>query len=203
MKPEEIKSPPAGSTLKQRLAYWRGVRDGALNRVKRLRKNLETAHMSASEAKSKVEALKKRIARLEKEAQTGRPSEHFSYAEFNTKDGTPVPPMAYDGLDHLCQTYLEPLRKKFGPISITSGYRHEAYNRAVGGETNSVHIYDAPGRTGKAVAADIVCSSGTPSQWGAFLDQLGAGGVGIYSGSGFVHVDNRQRMGWGRGRWNG
>jgi uncharacterized protein YcbK (DUF882 family) len=200
---DQIKEPPTGSTLKERLSYWRGVRDGALNRVKRLRQSLEEASEDALQARDKVSTLKKRVARLKKEATTGRPSEHFSYAEFNTKDGTPVPPMAYDGLDHLCTTYLEPLRAKFGPVSITSGYRHTAYNRQVGGEPNSVHIYDQPGRTGQAVAADITCASGSPAEWGAFLDKLGAGGVGIYPGSGFVHVDNRQRMGWGRGRWWG
>ena len=132
-----------------------------------------------------------------------RPSPNFSYAEFNTKDGTPVPKAAYKGLDHLCQTYLEPLRKKFGPISITSGYRHSRYNAAVGGVSNSVHIYDFPGRDGSAVAADIVCARGNPAEWGAFLDSLGAAGVGIYPRHGFVHVDSRDRMGWPQSRWTG
>jgi uncharacterized protein YcbK (DUF882 family) len=201
--PDEIKKPPAGSSLRERLSYWRGVRDGALHRIERLRKQIEPAAVAVLEAERKVTDLKKRVARLKKEELAGRPSEHFSYAEFNTNDGTPVPGMAYDGLDHLCTNYLEPLRKKFGPVSVTSGYRHQSYNRAIGGEPNSVHIYDYPGRTGRAVAADVTCATGTPSQWGAYLDQLGAGGVGIYPGSGFVHVDNRQRMGWGTGRWWG
>jgi len=143
----------------------------------------------------------RKLARLI--SQANRPSPNFSYAEFNTKDGTPVPESAYKGLDHLCQNYLEPLRKKFGPVSITSGYRHAAYNRRIGGASNSVHIYDHPGRDGSAVAADIVCAKGTPSQWSAYLDSLGAGGIGTYPRSGFTHVDNRDRMGWPKSRWNG
>lgn len=200
---KQEEKPPAGSTLLERLAYWRGVRDGALQRVKALRKRLEEADAVAGEARAKTLRLKKRIARLKREELASRPSDHFAYSEFNTKDGTPVPELAYQGLSHLCQTYLEPLRKHFGPVSITSGYRHASYNQQVGGEPASVHIYDYPGRTGVSVAADFTCATGTPAEWGAFLVRLGAGGVGIYPGSGFVHVDNRQRMGWPRARWWG
>lgn len=130
-------------------------------------------------------------------------SKNFRYSEFNTKDGTPVPSMAYKGLDDLCQTFLEPLRARFGAVYITSGHRHAAYNRAIGGASMSVHIYDYPGRDGSAVAADVVCRTGTPQQWGDFLAGLGADGIGVYSGSGFTHVDNRGRMGWSDSRWWG
>jgi hypothetical protein len=132
-----------------------------------------------------------------------RPSPNFSYAEFNTKDGTPVPKAAYKGLDHLCLNYLEPMRKKYGAIYITSGYRHQAYNTAIGGATASVHIYDYPGRDGSAVAADIVCRTGTPSQWADYAASLGAAGIGSYPRSGFTHIDNRDRMGWPKSRWTG
>jgi hypothetical protein len=132
-----------------------------------------------------------------------RPSPNFSYDEFNTKDGTPVPKAAYKGLDHLCLNYLEPMRKRFGAIYITSGYRHQAYNSAIGGASASVHIYDYPGRDGSAVAADIVCRTGTPSQWADYAASLGAAGIGSYSRSGFTHIDNRDRMGWPKSRWTG
>ena len=145
-------------------------------------------------------AVRKLIRLIDK---ASRPSPNFSYAEFNTKDGTPVPKSAYKGLDHLCTNYLEPLRRKFGPVSITSGYRHAAYNAAIGGVSNSVHVYDAPGRDGSAVAADVVCARGNTSEWAQFLDHLGAAGVGNYPRSGFVHVDNRDRMGWLKSRWTG
>jgi hypothetical protein len=132
-----------------------------------------------------------------------RPSPNFSYSEFNTKDGTPVPKGAHKGLDHLCQNYLEPMRKKFGAIYITSGYRHQAYNSAIGGASASVHIYDYSGRDGSAVAADIVCQTGTPSQWADYAASLGAAGIGSYPRSGFCHIDNRDRMGWPKSTWTG
>lgn len=131
-----------------------------------------------------------------------RPSDNFAYSEFNTKDGTPVPTASYPALDHLCQTYLEPLRARFGAIYITSGHRHRAYNAAIGGASQSIHIYDYPGRPQDAVAADIVCATGTPAQWAAFLETLNPGGLCAYPASGFVHVDNRQRIGWPKARWN-
>ena len=135
--------------------------------------------------------------------QASRPSPNFSYAEFNCRDGVAVPKEAHKGLDFLCQQYLEPLRKEFGAIYITSGFRHQSYNAAIGGASASVHIYNYPGRDGSAVAADVVCATGTPAQWGAFLDRLGADGIGIYPRSGFVHVDCRGRMGWPKSRWTG
>jgi uncharacterized protein YcbK (DUF882 family) len=40
----------------------------------------------------------------------------------------------------LCERVLEPLRRKFGPIRINSGYRSECLNYVVGGVTYSQHI---------------------------------------------------------------
>lgn len=172
------------------------MRDWARKERDRLAKQIKRDRRLIDKATLQVRKLTKQIEEANK-----RPSPNFSYSEFNTKDGTPVPRAAYKGLDHLCKNYLEPLRKEFGPVSITSGYRHQAYNAQVGGETNSVHIYDFPGRDGSAVAADITCSKGTPSQWADFLDGLGVAGLGRYSS--FVHLDNRDRMGWPRSRWYG
>ena len=42
-------------------------------------------------------------------------------------------------LQQLCEHVLEPLRQRFGVIRITSGYRCERLNRAVGGVKNSQH----------------------------------------------------------------
>lgn len=193
MKP---KLPGEGATRKDWLRYWKEVRDWGRKRRDRLARQIKRDKRLVQKAEAKVQRLQKLLAE-----EKNRPSEHFAYAEFNTKDGTPVPRAAYKGLDHLCENYLEPLRAKFGPVSITSGHRHQAYNQRVGGEPNSVHIYDFPGRDGSAVAADITCASGTPQQWAAFLDSLGVAGLGTYSS--FVHLDNRDRMGWGRARWTG
>jgi len=44
-------------------------------------------------------------------------------------------------LQHLCREVLEPLRLHYGkPIRITSGFRCEALNRAVGGVRRSQHM---------------------------------------------------------------
>ena len=56
-----------------------------------------------------------------------------------------------ENLQSLCEHVLEPLRQRFGVIRITSGYRCERLNRAVGGVKNSQH------RTGEA--ADIHVSN--------------------------------------------
>lgn len=154
--------------------------------------------------KQHVEAIRFLRPLIEKLAQrsAGRMSPNFHVSEFACKDGTPVPKEAYPALRHLCQTYLEPLRARFGSVHITSGYRHRSYNAAIGGASQSVHIYDYPGRGHDAVAADFVCSSGTPAQWAEFLEALNPGGLCPYPGSGFTHVDNRQRVGMAPARWS-
>lgn len=54
-------------------------------------------------------------------------------------------------LKALCVNVLEPMRRRFGVIHVTSGYRCEALNKAVGGVKNSQHM--------KGEAADLHCSS--------------------------------------------
>ena len=75
-------------------------------------------------------------------------SEHFSLSEF-TKSitaerlGISNQP-SYEqvlAMRHLCREVLEPLRQHYGaPIRITSGFRCEALNKAVGGVGNSQHM---------------------------------------------------------------
>jgi uncharacterized protein YcbK (DUF882 family) len=122
-----------------------------------------------------------------------RLSTHFVVEEFDCHDGTKVMKRDYNGLEYLCKTYLEPLRKKYGPVHINSGYRTIAYNRSIGGATNSMHIYSI--HDGNDQAADITCANGSPSSWHAFLNAIraskrnGRGGLGLYPS--FVHVDIR------------
>ena len=122
-----------------------------------------------------------------------RLSKHFVVEEFDCHDGTKVQKRDYKGLSYLCRVYLEPLRKKYGSVHINSGYRAVSYNRKIGGEPNSFHIY--PAHDGNDQAADITCRNGNPRQWHAFLNGIrnkkrgGRGGLGLYSS--FVHVDIR------------
>ena len=82
-------------------------------------------------------------------------TEHFKLEEFIRSstaqqlgiDNTPSEEVILN-LRNLCEKVLEPLRQWYGkPISISSGYRCPALNRAVGGVTKSQHM--------KGEAADI------------------------------------------------
>lgn len=127
-------------------------------------------------------------------------SAHFNVAEFDCHDGRKVPKNAEAALARLCVQFLEPMRKKFGPGKVVSGYRHRAYNIKIGGAQFSQHNYDDDPST---VAADTTWAKGTPAQWAdearRLSDKLGFGGVGQYNNSGFVHVDNRLYI----ARWSG
>lgn len=83
---------------------------------------------------------------------------HFDLSEFTYSetaqrkniDNTPSP-NAIANIKALCEEVLEPAREEYGrAMIISSGYRSEQLNKAVGGAKTSQHM------TG--CAADIVCS---------------------------------------------
>lgn len=85
---------------------------------------------------------------------------------------------------------LQALRDVLGkPITVTSGYRCPAHNKAIGGAKQSRHM--------QGQAADLVVPGLTPAQVAAAADQVGLGGIGVYK-SGFTHVDIGPKR-----RWNG
>ena len=55
-------------------------------------------------------------------------------------DNTP-PDEVIQNLQALVDNVLQPLRDKFGPIIVTSGYRSPDLNRKIGGSTTSHHCY--------------------------------------------------------------
>lgn len=122
-----------------------------------------------------------------------RLSPHFVVEEFDCHDGSKVQRRDYAGLEALCRIYLEPMRAKYGPVKVMSGYRSRAHNAAVGGARNSFHVYTI--HDGNDQAADIICARGNPTQWASTLNWLrnhkrnGKGGLGIYST--FCHIDMR------------
>ena len=126
----------------------------------------------------------------------GQISTHFHVREFDCHDGRKVPAIAVPALTRLATQLLEPMRAHFGPAHVLSGYRPADYNARIGGAKYSQHIYEL---TPDSVASDLVFRLGNPAEWAAFADQLGAGGVGRYDNSGFVHVDSRPE----RARWSG
>ena len=125
----------------------------------------------------------------------------FKATEFYCNDGSPTPTTARPAMVKLCKAYLEPMRTKFGPCFVLSGYRHTLYNARIGGARQSQHIYEDGI---ESVAADLRFAKGNPTQWAAELKRLrtkagGKGGIGTYVRSGFVHCDNR---GWAA-TWTG
>jgi hypothetical protein len=79
---------------------------------------------------------------------------HFALAEFTRSESAKrhgvsnePTPEHLKNLIVLCERVLEPIRIKFGPINISSGYRSKALNHYIGGSLNSQHC--------EAKAADI------------------------------------------------
>ena len=46
-----------------------------------------------------------------------------------------------DNAKFLCEQVLEPIRAKFGPVHVHDGYRDPGHNAAVGGKTESFHLF--------------------------------------------------------------
>src|SRR5262245_7469030 len=122
-----------------------------------------------------------------------RLSKHFTVEEFDCHNGVKVQRRDYNGLQVMCAVYLEPMRKKYGPVKVMSGYRTKAYNRKIGGASKSFHVYTE--HDGNDQACDIICKRGTPRQWHATLNWIrnkkrgGRGGLGLYKT--LCHIDLR------------
>lgn len=188
------------ATLRDKLRERIARRDNQTEMIRRTGGKVRGHHRARRRHVAAIRFLRKLIGRNRR--QVGRMSEHFHVSEFRCTDGTKVPRASYPALRHLCRNYLEPLRARFGAVHVSSGFRTSSYNASIGGASMSLHIYDYPGREPDAVAADVTCATGTPSEWADFLEGLNPGGLGRYST--FCHVDNRQRVGMSHpARWSG
>ncbi|MHA3770468.1 YcbK family protein [Verrucomicrobiota bacterium sgz303538] len=85
---------------------------------------------------------------------------------------------------------LNEFRRRHGaPVFLTSTYRSDAYNKAIGGERASCHT--------RFLAIDFTCKKGTPVQWARLLKEIRdtekrfKGGIGVYPTRNFVHLDTR------------
>jgi hypothetical protein len=96
-------------------------------------------------------------------------SQHFTLSELTrTSSGLSNVPTDAEvkALVALCTTLLEPVRNRFGPVSIHSGYRGPAVNAAIGGSKTSQHMrgeaadFHCPGATLETVMRWIVVESG-------------------------------------------
>ena len=95
-------------------------------------------------------------------------------------------------------TFLEKVRVQFGGkrITITSGYRPPAINRAVGGASSSEHLYDAPG----VGAVDFFVDGASIWAVQDWCDKNWPHSVGYGAPKGFVHLGIR--LGRIRVRWD-
>lgn len=124
-------------------------------------------------------ALKKSYANLI--AKRGTASPHFSFSEFTCKCGGRYPDCERIHMLKGHINRLETYRSKVGvPVAIVSGYRCLSHNKAVGGATNSQHLYGS--------ATDILGLHVT-----AYIRALHLfAGLGYRASNGsVVHVDSR------------
>lgn len=114
-----------------------------------------------------------------------RLSANFKVEEFACKDGSD-----YLLIDTELVKLLQKIRDHFGKaVTINSAYRNAAYNKKVGGVSNSQHVL--------GYAADIVIKGIAPkavAQYAEFL-MPSRGGIGLYRT--FTHIDTRAS----RSRW--
>jgi hypothetical protein len=83
-------------------------------------------------------------------------SPHFTLAEFTRSESAKrhgvsnqPTPEHLENIKILCDKVLEPIRIKFGPINISSGYRSKVLNHYIGGSLRSQHC------EGKAADLDM------------------------------------------------
>lgn len=109
-------------------------------------------------------------------------SKHFQVGEFLCRCGCGKA-LVDDGL----VTFLQRIRDHFNqPVIITSAYRCEKHNKAVGGATGSRHT--------KGQAADFYIPHVEPAEIAKYAENIGVKGIGLYEGKDgdFVHIDTRE-----------
>lgn len=105
-----------------------------------------------------------------------RLSENFKVKEFACKDGTDKILIDLDMIP-----ILQKIRDVGGVVTINSAYRTPSHNKAVGGASNSYHLY---GR-----AFDIVSEKLSTTDICNLANTLGVKGIIKYPS--FVHIDSR------------
>lgn len=124
---------------------------------------------------------------------------HFEWSEFYSKDGSgfsggKVGSTTVKENVRRLMYKLEALRKKAGgsPITINSGFRSISHNSAVGGASNSQHMY--------GIAADLVVSGHSVSWVRETAKTCGFSGIITYSS--FNHLDSRIEYPYGAQFWH-
>jgi uncharacterized protein YcbK (DUF882 family) len=155
-------------------------------------------HVSVDEKQTPLELLQSNINWNNPKAQI---SQFFTVKEVTKGDNRRIPPKEIEQAILRLAIELDKIRTDWGsPILVTSWYRPRQINRAVGGASNSTHIF------GKAVDIRPVNSSSLFS-FQSWLDENWFGALGYGAKRGFVHLDMRNGKGWKTGgskgvRWN-
>lgn len=123
---------------------------------------------------------------------------HFNWTEFESKDGSGfsngkvAAATVKENVRHLMYK-LEAVRVKIGnvPITVNSGFRSIAHNAAVGGASNSQHLY--------GIAADLDSSVGTLTMYRK-AETSGFSGLETHN-TDHQHVDSRAEYAYGAQTW--
>lgn len=111
-------------------------------------------------------------------------SKNFRVSEFLCKGSGCC---THGQIDDKLVEILQKIRDHFGkPVHISSAYRCSAWNKAVGGVSNSYHCYGQ--------AADIKVDDTAPAEVAKYAESIGVLGIGLYETDNdghFVHVDTR------------
>jgi len=175
--------------------------EGSESRLDRLVERVATKQSALDDLRKRDSGLEDRIARLAKKIErietetAGQLTKSYHVAEFDCRNGTPVPSYMVASLKALCVRHLQPLRDAGGVVSINSGYRTAAYNAAIGGASESYHVYTI--RKTAPAADHIQSGRSAPAvqQWHEAHTPFD--GMGFYAG--FTHGDDRGY----RSRWYG
>jgi GH24 family phage-related lysozyme (muramidase) len=184
-------------TISKRLREkdWAGV-PAALLLYRNPGTNVEAGLKRRREAEGRLWAGASKQPQQAAKAKPGDPfstklSPHFTLGEFALGD-----PARCFTAQHQVETaielaaFLERVRTAFGGkrITITSGYRPAAINRAVGGASSSEHLYDAP----SVGAVDFYVDGADINAVQAWCDKEWPYSVGYGAPKGFVHLGIRQ-----------
>lgn len=114
-------------------------------------------------------------------------TKNFKLEEFACKSGAPMPLSVRQNIQRLAAN-LQVLRDELKvPMTITSGHRSEAHNKAIGGAKNSRHVIGD--------AADFKAQGIAPSAVAAIIERLISEGKmeqgGLKAYATWVHYDVR------------